>query len=108
MALSADITLSTGVTITLDENEIRAIDKWLKFEESQKEAVHEVVEFRKSNEDDISQEHFKVSVDPFDEEHWDSMLKGFLAAYGIIGYRNMIISTYVYYNPIKFDFPEQK
>ena len=106
MALSADITLPTGEIFTLNENELLAIDKWIKFKNSQKEYSNEIIKFREDNPDDISEEYFKVSVDPFEEDHWGSMLKGFLAAHGILGYRNMAISTYVYYTPIELNLPE--
>ncbi len=107
MALTAELQLSTGEILVIDENEIKAINKWLDFKESQMAAADEVDFYRNAEGDPREEDHFKVSVDPFDEDHWDSILKGFLAAHGIVGWRNMAIAAFVYYTPIRFNFPEK-
>lgn len=107
MSLSAELPLSTGEKMKINENEINAIKKWLDFKAAQEAASNEVKTYREADEEPREEDHFKVSVDPFDDEHWESMLKGFLAAHGIIGWRNMAISTFVYYNEIELNFPKQ-
>jgi hypothetical protein len=108
MALTAELPLSDGQTIEIDENEIMAIEKWYKFKKAQLESVDEVKEFRKAEGDPHGKEHFKVSIDPFDEEDWYTLAKGFLAAHGIIGWRNMSIASFIYYNTIEFNRDELK
>ena len=107
MKLTAEIKASNHSLIKLSEKEILAIKAWLEFSKIQSKS-NEGEKIRNGEYDDISEENLEVEVDPFKEMSWLTLLRGFLAAHNIIGWRNYEISSHVYYNEDEINFTKEE